>query len=313
MSSGQRDHPSSWGHGSSTSTTDVETGSARFLQEPSFRLSSLMNPATTMDPSRTTSQPLPRRSQTVIDLTADEPSVPARRTTEPSSRSRVDIIDVDAIPERHEPTSPEVEFTFSRQVHPSLNHRRPPRPAHPIEPSLQRGTFGVDAANLRNLSAARFPPASDSNHRYMSRAIWAGTFSFLQRLPLARSQAPQVNFERHDEMERRFGYSAPRRGPSGTGPVDDLEGFIPPSMLPYDAVALHEESRSPPPSPPTYSAPKEARAGFTRSPQEDDTILCPNCGDELGVGDTAEKRSVWFVKGCGHVSFLPSRHDQVQS
>ena len=55
-------------------------------------------------------------------------------------------------------------------------------------------------------------------------------------------------------------------------------------------------------SPPTIHPLPPVRQGFTRSPTDDQTIVCPNCGDELGTGETDEQRQVWFVRGCGHVS-----------
>jgi hypothetical protein len=54
---------------------------------------------------------------------------------------------------------------------------------------------------------------------------------------------------------------------------------------------------------PTYDAPAAAPEGFTRSPQEGDVLVCPNCDDELCVGDDDKKKQVWIVRGCGHVSF----------
>lgn len=53
--------------------------------------------------------------------------------------------------------------------------------------------------------------------------------------------------------------------------------------------------------PPPYTPPSPAPEGFTRSPQEGDELVCPNCGDELCMGDSDEKKSVWIVKACGHV------------
>jgi hypothetical protein len=58
---------------------------------------------------------------------------------------------------------------------------------------------------------------------------------------------------------------------------------------------------------PTYEEPPPAREGFTRSAEEGDVVVCPNCDGELGVGDTDEKRQVWVVKGCGHVCSLRLR------
>ncbi len=45
------------------------------------------------------------------------------------------------------------------------------------------------------------------------------------------------------------------------------------------------------------------RAGFTRSPKEDDVLVCPNCEEELCVGASEEKKRVFVIKACGHVSF----------
>jgi hypothetical protein len=53
----------------------------------------------------------------------------------------------------------------------------------------------------------------------------------------------------------------------------------------------------------SYSAPESAQEGFTRSPKEGNVIICPNCDDELAVGDDEVKRSVWVAK-CGHVSLF---------
>ena len=53
---------------------------------------------------------------------------------------------------------------------------------------------------------------------------------------------------------------------------------------------------------PTYDAPSPPRPGFTRSPKEDEVLVCPNCGDELGLGKDDIKRQVWVIKACGHVS-----------
>jgi len=53
---------------------------------------------------------------------------------------------------------------------------------------------------------------------------------------------------------------------------------------------------------PTYEAPPSPGAGFTRSPAQEDILVCPNCEDELGLGEDEVKRQVWVVKSCGHVS-----------
>lgn len=58
----------------------------------------------------------------------------------------------------------------------------------------------------------------------------------------------------------------------------------------------HGRVNVPPPAPPA------AQDGFTRTPTDEQMMVCPNCGDELGAGETDEKRSVYFIRGCGHVS-----------
>ncbi|KAL8656101.1 MAG: hypothetical protein Q9210_000486 [Variospora velana] len=61
--------------------------------------------------------------------------------------------------------------------------------------------------------------------------------------------------------------------------------------------------------PPTYDAPPPPHAGFTRSPKEDDVLVCPNCEDELGLGEDDVKRQVWAVKACGHVRLFSLSHE----
>lgn len=52
-----------------------------------------------------------------------------------------------------------------------------------------------------------------------------------------------------------------------------------------------------------YEPPAAASRGFTRTPAEDDVLVCPNCGDELAVSEDEKKQEVWVIKKCGHVSW----------
>lgn len=126
-------------------------------------------------------------------------------------------------------------------------------------------------------------------------------------------------------LERRFLGLLPPMGPANdfVAEVEDLDEdqdviFIrgqhrqhpqirlglPGGGLDYAAVGfqlgLPDEPPARPATPP-YEAPPPPPAGFTRSPTEDEEVVCPNCGDELAQGETEEKRQVWVIKGCGHV------------
>lgn len=62
---------------------------------------------------------------------------------------------------------------------------------------------------------------------------------------------------------------------------------------------------SPPPrSSSPYKPPRASAQGFTRKVEEDEIVVCPHCGDELGTGDDDLKQQIWVVKQCGHVSSL---------
>lgn len=83
-------------------------------------------------------------------------------------------------------------------------------------------------------------------------------------------------------------------------------GFVLPGQLNYAHAAFFtgEPSESLPPyaPPPSRPSPEPARPGFTRSPQDGDEAVCPNCDEELCVGETDLKRQVFVIKACGHVS-----------
>ena len=89
----------------------------------------------------------------------------------------------------------------------------------------------------------------------------------------------------------------------------DLEGFdhaTPsvrlPGNLDFHIQGFQMEAVNRVPSLPIYKAPPSPRLGFTRSPKEDQMIICPNCEHELAVGKNEVQRQVWVSKGCGHVS-----------
>ena len=81
-----------------------------------------------------------------------------------------------------------------------------------------------------------------------------------------------------------------------------------PVMMDYDMTGFDMGLGGNRPPTPKYSPPPEPEKGFTRSPEEDEVVVCPNCGDELAMGDTDAKQKIWVVKTCGHVRSFWSRH-----
>ena len=96
-------------------------------------------------------------------------------------------------------------------------------------------------------------------------------------------------------------------GMVGQGWSNNQDYFTGPNFqapeLDFQTVAfdLAQPDRPPARAPPRYSAPQPVPEGFTRSPKEEDTVICPNCDAELGQGETEEKRQIWVVRSCGHV------------
>ena len=83
-------------------------------------------------------------------------------------------------------------------------------------------------------------------------------------------------------------------------------GFIPPTMD-FEMVGFDLGlGAGPVGPPPTYDKPETAPDGFTRSPSEEDAIICPNCKEELCLGGSDLKKQVWIVKACGHVRLFYS-------
>lgn len=98
-------------------------------------------------------------------------------------------------------------------------------------------------------------------------------------------------------------------GPARPGPdLGDIGGMMNYGMAAFDMGYAGVDNRNRPPTP-KYSPPPEPEGGFTRNPGEDEIVVCPNCGDELAVGEEESKQEIWVNKGCGHVSYsIPLSH-----
>ncbi|KAI9751403.1 MAG: hypothetical protein M1835_001220 [Candelina submexicana] len=243
-------------------------------------------------------------SQAVIDLTNDPDPPPyasavrsdARPPARPSRPPRFsdDIIDLESNHERsdgppHQRTqsSPDVEFLSSR-----------PR-ALPL-PRFHGHLHTTEGAN-QPLPALR-------THQYMTTA---GVRPALQGYDeTAQGVAPFVRMadrvaeranRRADGFRRQVAADIARNHQNlRLDLARQLQ--IMPINLDFEAIGFPmQHPQSGPPPPPTYKAPSPPRPGFTRSPGDQDTVVCPNCDRELGTGDEVDERQVFVAKGCGHV------------
>ncbi|KAF1968178.1 hypothetical protein BU23DRAFT_602351 [Bimuria novae-zelandiae CBS 107.79] len=262
-------------------------------------------------------------SNNVIDLT-DEDAGPSSAANQPHrSRGRParpprfgrEIIDVEEEDSgtAEPPDSPEIQFVSSRR----------------IEPTQRTLRQVMDDEEEDEVEFLRANPLPESERRPHTRiADLLEDPAFRRRAPHLRGYLEQeeeaetrrVRNHQIARMERMFAEARSRRTPRPlsagpqpvvrigagrrNGPAHIHVGFIAPTLN-FGAVGFHlgfdDEPDAAPAPPPTYDAPEAAPKGFTRSPQEEDVLVCPNCNDELCVGGSDQKRQVWLVKGCGHV------------
>lgn len=233
---------------------------------------------------------LPRFSRDVIDLEDDsEPYEADDETQTAFDHAMGDLEDL-----TNEPDSPEVEVLYSQRASqaPPRNqgvgwHASLPRP----QGSGQSSTWSRAPSNSGMLDTIR-------------SLFWMneGEARVLTSEQGQRHRVP-VRVRRHSPHPLALG--VPRPNFLNNGPtVDEFnENFRIPDMLDFETAAFHvHRDVTAPPSLPLYDAPPMARPGYTRSAAENDVIVCPNCNDELGIGDDELKRSVWVIKKCGHVS-----------
>ncbi|KAF2438351.1 hypothetical protein P171DRAFT_436857 [Karstenula rhodostoma CBS 690.94] len=265
----------------------------------------------------------------IIDLTHEDagPSMTPTHSQQSSSRSArpprfgreiIDVEEGDSSGAAAAPESPEIQFVSSRR----------------IEPAQPPPLYELDDEDEDEVEFVRENPRPDSERR---REI-ADEVTFLlddpayrPRVGHLRERVQQIASDRRARdaqiarVERMFAQARNRRTPrpmvrvhqgephalsvrleagQRNGPGRHIHvGFIAPALN-FGAVGFDMGFENGPPEappPPTYNAPAPAPEGFTRSPQEEHVLLCPNCDDELCTGDSDQKRQVWLVKGCGHV------------
>ena len=238
-------------------------------------------------------------SQAYIDLTADDagPSAPpepvqafSNRASRPPRYNR-EIIDIeeDTQPPIHIPDSPEVEFISARTIDPP---RQPSQPRLYSDIDLTDEDFEIYGVRPLEGGGGGVNMASPAIRFAMEDIFRGAGFSHLRRV-IQRVQGPGA---RRDIVGVEV---QPRAGRHRT---NVRSGFNAPN-LDFEIVGFDLGQQRQRTVTPTYEAPQAAPEGFTRSPAEDDVLVCPNCGDELCVGDTDLKKQVWILKGCGHVGF----------
>lgn len=266
----------------------------------------------------------PVTSSNVIDLTSEDagPSTVPRDSHRSSGRPArpprfgreiIDVDEDDARPVATSPGSPEIQFVSSRPIGPG---------SRPTSPSIGRNNAEEDEVEFVSAN-----PLPESRRRRNVELDFMFTMlddvELQDRVPHLRAQVERRATAERDRrrVETRFNRRVAdlRAGRAGQGPHAPPRrgrghihmGFLTP-QLNFHAVGFDlgldfgDSDEGPAPPPPTYNAPEKAPEGFTRSPQELDVLVCPNCGDDLCVGDSEQKRQVWIVKQCGHVRYLTS-------
>ncbi|KAI9687804.1 MAG: hypothetical protein M1822_001884 [Bathelium mastoideum] len=277
----------------------------------------------------------PRFDRDIIDV--DDLPVSQPRISPPAQPQAIDLTQDDTIPQHTaapRTPSPEVEFLSSRQILNRTNFNRvmertlvspPPlelphhhlrrqqhQPRHQALAILNREAHNRPTAHLRRhvqsltgLRSSLFPSSSSSSSSHGgSRAAHPTTGSTTNPHRTATATGSTT--------AAYIGVRPPTPGPDG--PLEHIGVHISPEDFQLVAFDLGipggdgrgrngsntgaGRARGPMRAP---SPPPEAREGFTRSPLEEDVLVCPLCGDELGAGEGDVKCQVWIVKTCGHV------------
>ncbi|KAK8189474.1 uncharacterized protein BKA78DRAFT_170534 [Phyllosticta capitalensis] len=246
-----------------------------------------------------------------IDLTSDDDS--ATRAAPPAStrasrppRFPNEIIDLcnDDSPNNasfanRPPPSPEVEFISARQVAPTpgINLRR-----------VLEAARGGNGGGGVNGGHPRFTQPEQNTTRRAAERILNERTSVQGTRRAPRPTTPRRRHHHHrgnSNTDHRADLAYLRQAMGGGDPAEVL-GFgtfprLMPGLLNYEMTGFDLGNEREPSPPPTYKAPDAAGPGFTRSPEEDEVLVCPNCDAELCDGDEgSKKRQVWIIKACGH-------------
>lgn len=256
--------------------------------------------------SRPPRSPLPaQQPDDVIDLTyepdnnspEDNRNEPERGTSQSSRPPRfgrnimADVVDLEEepSPERNgQASSPEVQFLGSTRRPPGQSQTRTTEP----DSWYRRPPFRVPYRNpgtsifniIRRVQHQVGPPPfyldRDPNEDLLRQEVAMRTRDLAN--PLPQTTTPFWLGEPPNE---------------GIDLTIDLEEDVP-LQLDYSITGFGARGESRPSH--TYNPPPPPAEGFTRTANEDEVVICPNCDHELGTGDEL-RRQIWVSKSCGHV------------
>lgn len=210
-----------------------------------------------------------------------------------------------------EPSSPDIQFVSARRLVPAHRQASPPRrnsDGDDVQFVQERPL--TEQERLARQRAARHAEldrvmAVLQDHRYdrysfahLRGEIDRANAHIRQFADNMRQGGPQPPPRVRGAGHIRVGVAAAGGGGGGGGGL-----FVAPN-LDFNMVGFNMGyGNQPEPPPSSYEAPLPAPEGFTRSPDEEDVLVCPNCDSELCKGDDDIKKQVWIAKQCGHVSF----------
>jgi hypothetical protein len=201
-----------------------------------------------------------------------------------------------------EPSSPEIQFVSARPIDP--RNRPPPQPR-------RSESIGDDVQFVQErplTEEERRTRQREQQHAELDRvfAVLGNHRGDRRSFAHLRGQIDRANahIQRLTHNMQQGGPHPPPRGRR----ADHIRmgvavtAFVRPTlnfgMVGFD---LGYERNQPEPPPATYEAPTAPPEGFTRSPEEEDVLVCPNCDSELCKGDNDIKKQVWIAKQCGHI------------
>jgi hypothetical protein len=159
---------------------------------------------------------------------------------------------------------------------------------------------GLDAANSDDAvaRARAHQRATMENLHEMRQRRQVAERQVQERADVRAQMRAATRLHNHQQLQNAMGAGGPARRPAMPGRPGGLLLELDFGAVAFD-MGLGEPAR---PATPKYEAPAPPEKGFTRSPEEDEEVVCPNCGDELAVSEDDIKAQVWIIKTCGHVS-----------